>query len=61
MLNCPNCGAPISGTYCSYCGTEFKELNDIQERMIEIQLNIANAQMQQYIIETLYRNGIRYA
>ena len=22
-LNCPNCGAPIDGVKCSYCGTMF--------------------------------------
>mgnify|MGYP004657774481 CR=1 FL=1 len=23
MYNCPNCGAPITGTKCEYCGTVF--------------------------------------
>ena len=23
MTNCPNCGAPIHGGICEYCGTEF--------------------------------------
>ena len=23
MTNCPNCGAPIHGSSCEYCGTEF--------------------------------------
>ena len=22
-LNCPNCGAPITGDRCEYCGTQF--------------------------------------
>jgi hypothetical protein len=22
-LNCPNCGAPITGEYCPYCGSVF--------------------------------------
>lgn len=26
MTNCPNCGAPIDGTKCSYCGTSFVDL-----------------------------------
>lgn len=29
MSNCPNCGAPIVGNKCEYCGTIF---NDIQEK-----------------------------
>ena len=24
MLNCPNCGAPITGNVCEYCGTVFE-------------------------------------
>lgn len=23
QLNCPNCGAPITGINCEYCGTQF--------------------------------------
>lgn len=29
ITNCPNCGAPIVGNECEYCGTIF---NDIQEK-----------------------------
>lgn len=29
MTNCPNCGAPISGVKCEYCGTAFIDLVDI--------------------------------
>lgn len=29
ISNCPNCGAPIVGNKCEYCGTIF---NDIQEK-----------------------------
>ena len=25
MINCPNCGAPIKGNVCEYCGTVFKD------------------------------------
>lgn len=25
MTNCPNCGAPITGEKCEYCGTVFEE------------------------------------
>ena len=25
ITNCPNCGAPVSGGVCEYCGTKFKE------------------------------------
>lgn len=24
-LNCPNCGAPITGVKCEYCGTVFRK------------------------------------
>ncbi len=29
MTNCPNCGSPISGIKCEYCGTTFFDLVDI--------------------------------
>lgn len=29
MTNCPNCGSPISGVKCEYCGTAFFDLVDI--------------------------------
>lgn len=25
MTNCKNCGAPLHGTKCEYCGTEYSE------------------------------------
>lgn len=30
-MNCPNCGAPITGDKCEYCGTEFSQsrINDL--------------------------------
>lgn len=29
MTNCPNCGAPISGSICEYCGTIFYDFSVI--------------------------------
>lgn len=31
MTNCPNCGSPISGIKCEYCGTAFLDLVDISK------------------------------
>lgn len=28
--NCPNCGAPIDGAICSYCGTIFWDFSNIE-------------------------------
>ena len=25
ITNCPNCGAPVNGIVCEYCGTKFKQ------------------------------------
>ncbi len=38
LLNCPNCGAPIKGSTCEYCGTVFSEkcdddLSDLNEKI----------------------------
>ena len=31
MTNCPNCGAPFTGTVCQYCGTRFEDIFRIPE------------------------------
>ena len=28
--NCPNCGAPIEGARCAYCGTIFYDLTNVE-------------------------------
>lgn len=30
LLNCPNCGAAITGCKCEFCGTQFFDLADIE-------------------------------
>ena len=35
-LNCPNCGAPRTGTICEYCGTVFYNTNYIEAKQSEI-------------------------
>lgn len=32
--NCPNCGAPISGPVCEYCGTEFEHKSPVVDDAI---------------------------
>ena len=36
MTNCPNCGAPIKGSICEYCGTRF----DLDQKTAIPQINI---------------------
>lgn len=36
LTNCPNCGAPITGSKCEYCGTVFK---DIQREIYSLQMD----------------------
>lgn len=33
ISNCPNCGAPIVGNKCEYCGTIFNEQEDLYLRL----------------------------
>lgn len=28
MINCRNCGAPLTGCECEYCGTKYREIGD---------------------------------
>lgn len=36
MTNCPNCGAPIKGSRCEYCGTQFHQDYDMRLPQINI-------------------------
>lgn len=39
-LNCPNCGAPIRGIECEYCGTMFYDFSSINlDRPTYIRIN----------------------
>lgn len=41
MLNCPNCGAPIQGHLCEYCGTIFYDFVNMgidQDSLIRLNL-----------------------
>lgn len=40
-LNCPNCGAPITGTECQYCGSvfyDFVTLDDSKPTYVRVRL-----------------------
>ena len=51
MFNCPNCGAPITGNQCAYCGTLF-ELKTTREAdfyaqnelYLQLRINALNSQ-----------------
>ena len=41
-LNCPNCGAPVTGEKCEYCGTviyDFSVIDDSKPTYIKMRLN----------------------
>lgn len=40
--NCPNCGAPIAGIQCEYCGTmfyDFAEISDNKPKYLRLDIN----------------------
>ena len=41
--NCPNCGAPVNSDYvrCQYCGTPTLTLNELRERIVLTQEEVA--------------------
>lgn len=55
-LNCPNCGAPITGEYCPYCGSVFydwaaldvdepKRIKlELEKKLLEAKIESLNAQ-----------------
>ena len=56
--NCPNCGAPIQGPKCEYCGTNFR---DYRTNLDEVNLIKAKTGFfkQQAIMRDLYDDAIR--
>lgn len=57
MTNCPNCGAPITGPKCEYCGTVFPErIYSIKARtMLELEAEHLKRNM---AVEKLYESAI---
>lgn len=35
MTNCVNCGAPLKGLKCEYCGTEYMDKNTIRADFLD--------------------------
>lgn len=73
-LNCPNCGAPITGEYCPYCGSVFYDwaaLDVNEPKYIKFKLGskvvMAKAIMRHYVLDydqtpaTIYANNDIFA
>lgn len=68
VLNCPNCGAPITGTKCEYCGTMFYDMVNIDadgRTFIRMRLNgqivTFKAVVTNIEAQTEYQSGLLYA
>ena len=64
--NCPNCGAPITGIQCEYCGTVFHddEYNKLLAKQAALELQANQARMNAMLSESLqpaYWNNVRTA
>lgn len=58
LLNCPNCGAPIKGSKCEYCGTIFSEkydddLSDLNEKIRLATINISQYEQTHNILNSI--------
>lgn len=53
-LNCPNCGAPITGEYCPYCGSVFYDWA-AEKKLLEAKIESLNAQQN---IAAMFNNAI---
>ena len=42
-FNCPNCGAPITGDKCEYCGTHFIDCTMDTEKPFYIKIRVGNS------------------
>lgn len=53
-INCPNCGAPLHGNKCEYCGSEFVEeqtRKEIENEIELLKLQLTQAENNRFIIE----------
>ena len=64
MLNCPNCGAPLSGPKCEYCGTILdpiwyrdlvERLDYLKQQQMATLCHISNAAQSAYLLQNLHR------
>ena len=57
MTNCPNCGAPITGRACEYCGTVFPGRQNVikAKTFLELENEYLKRNM---AIEKLYEEAI---
>lgn len=58
LLNCPNCGAPIKGSKCEYCGTVFHEkydddVSDLNEKIRLAMINISQYEQTHNILSNI--------
>ena len=67
VTNCPNCGAPIKGNRCEYCGTVFgptdDDLDSLRKELRQKELELANARQSEQILSGLRpanRNSLLY-
>lgn len=60
--NCPNCGAPITGTNCEYCGTVFHPeeerrriaaCQEFADKKAALELQIAQIRMDDMLIQSI--------
>lgn len=70
LLNCPNCGAPIRGAECEYCGTLFYDFAQLEvgkagylrlkigENLLIFKALTTNVNVTQESDETLYFDNI---
>ena len=54
-FTCPNCGAPLKGLRCEYCGTEFFYQKD-QSDLIQVKLHLFDEQRR---MNDLYESAIK--
>lgn len=57
MTNCPNCGAPISGYICEYCGTTFEDpnLTNLKRETNHLRILLAQQEQTNCILDALGR------
>ena len=60
QTNCHNCGAPITGPECEYCGTRFNiRVVEPEINNVELKLEMSQTAINQALVGLLSANEIR--
>ena len=61
QTNCHNCGAPITGPKCEYCGTRFniRVEEDLELKLVDLRRDMIQQHVNEVLIRSINPNDAR--